>query len=560
MTNFTDLDNHWAKESINYLAEKGIISGYRDGTFKPDAPLTRAEFATMLIKAFPNLGNIREPIEFKDVPVNFWAFNVIQKVYQTGFMSGYENQNFKPQQPIPRVQALVALVRGLGYSPSQSISKTLIEALTDAKDIPNYARTAIASAIENQLVVNYPDVKILNPNKPATRAEVAVFFAQALLQPNETSLIPQNYIVQPPKLPLPTGELRGVWLTNIDSDVLFSKDNLINAFDLLSDFNFNTVYPTVWNGGYTLYPSVLMERFTGIKIDPISQLKDRDIINEMIPMAKAKGIQVIPWFEYGFMVPPKSKIAELRPHWITCRQDGTKVYKESEVNQVWLNPFHPQVQQFILGLIIEVVKTYDIDGIQLDDHFGLPVDLGYDNFTVQLYRRETGNQAPPTDFNDPNWVSWRAKKITDFFMRIFWIVKEYKPNCVVSLSPNPYGYAYSNFLQDWQTWEQAGYIEELVLQVYREDMNTFLGDLKRPELLEAKSHIPVGIGVLTGLRIKPMLWSTVKQQIEMTRDRKFAGLSFFFYETLKQLIKDETCKTELKTLFNTRLQRPQFLD
>ena len=559
MVKFTDITSHWAQNSIETLANKNIITGYQDGTFKPDAPVTRAEFATMLIKAFPNLLDIREPIEFKDISPQFWAHSVILKTYRTGFMSGYEDQSFKPQQNIPRVQALVALVKGLNYEPSQSIVKTLNQSLNDAKDIPNYARTAIAAAIESGLVVNYPDVKLLNPNKPATRAEVAVFFCQALRQQNEPLTIAEQYIVKPPVLPVPTGELRGVWLTNIDSDVLFSKNALTEAFNLLAECKFNTVYPTVWNEGYTLYPSLLMERFTGIKIDPIPQLKDRDILQEMIPLAKERNMSVIPWFEFGFMVPPNSKIAELRPHWITCRQDGTKGYKESQVNQVWLNPFHPQVQQFILGLIIEVVKTYDIDGIQLDDHFGLPVDLGYDEFTIKLYQKETGNATPPVDFKESNWVSWRAKKITEFLTRMFWIIKDYKPNCILSLSPNPYLYAYSQFLQDWKTWEQEGYLEELVLQVYREDMKGFLADLKRPELLEAKSHIPVSIGILTGLRVKPMSFTTIKEQIQLTRERQFAGTSFFFYETWKQMMTSETQKAEFKTLFSEGLEHPRFV-
>ncbi|SKB12857.1 conserved hypothetical protein [Planktothrix sp. PCC 11201] len=559
MVNFTDITNHWAKNSIETLANKGMISGYRDGTFKPDAPLTRAEFATMLIKAFPQLLDSREPLQFKDVPSNFWAYSVIQKTYSTGFMSGYEDQSFKPQQNIPRVQALVSLVKGLNYEPSQSIIKTLNQSLNDGKDIPNYAKNAIAAAIEFGLVVNYPEVKLLNPNKPATRAEVAVFFCQALRQVDEPLTIAEQYIVKPPIIPVPTGELRGVWLTNIDSDVLFSKNTLTNALNLLAECNFNTVYPTIWNNGYTLYPSVLMERFTGTQMYPIPELKDRDILKEMIPLAKEKKISVIPWFEYGFMVPPDSKIVELRPHWITCRQDGTKVYKESQVNQVWLNPFHPQVQQFLLGLIIEVVKNYEVDGIQFDDHFGLPVDLGYDEFTIQLYRKETGNSQPPTDFQEANWVSWRAKKITEFVSRVFWVIKDYKPNCILSLSPNPYLYAYSQFLQDWKTWEQEGYLEELVLQLYRDDINGFLADLKRPELLEAKSHIPVSIGILTGLRIKPISFLTVKEQIQLTRDRQFAGTTFFFYETWKQMMESETQKNEFKTLFSQILERPQFV-
>jgi uncharacterized lipoprotein YddW (UPF0748 family) len=90
-------------------------------------------------------------------------------------------------------------------------------------------------------------------------------------------------------------------------------------------------------------------------------------------------------------------------------------------------------------------------------------------------------------------------------------------------------------------------------------MNGFLADLKRPELLEAKSHIPVSIGILTGLRIKPISFATVKEQIQLTRNRQFAGTSFFFYETWKQMMESETQKTEFKTLFSEGLQRPQFV-
>lgn len=143
--------------------------------------------------------------------------------------------------------------------------------------------------------------------------------------------------------------------------------------------------------------------------------------------------------------------------------------------------------------------------------------------------------------------------------RVFWVIKDYKPNCILSLSPNPYLFAYSQFLQDWKTWEQEGYLEELVLQVYRDDINGFLADLKRPELLEAKSHIPVSIGILTGLRIKPMSFVNVKEQIQLTRDRQFAGTTFFFYETWKQMMELETQKVEFKTLFSQVLERPQFV-
>ena len=62
-----------------------------------------------------------------------------------------------------------------------------------------------------------------------------------------------------------TAEIRGVWLTNIDSEVLFSKDNLRDGLRRLERLNFNTIYPTVWNGGYTLYPSEVAETNSGAK-------------------------------------------------------------------------------------------------------------------------------------------------------------------------------------------------------------------------------------------------------------------------------------------------------
>ena len=126
-------------------------------------------------------------------------------------------------------------------------------------------------------------------------------------------------------------------------------------------------------------------------------------------------------------------------------------------DRVWLNPFHPEVQQFILELVLEVVKNYDLDGIQFDDHFGLPSDFGYDDYTLSLYRQETGKTAPPRQFKETEWVQWRADKISQFMEQLFQAVKAVKSDCIVSVSPNPYGFALSSYLQDWLKWQQNGY-------------------------------------------------------------------------------------------------------
>ena len=566
-TPFTDIEDHWAKACINELKNRRILNGYPDGSFRPNAPVTRAEFASLLMTAFSETASVREPIQFVDIPTDFWARNAIRDAYERAFLSGYSGRIFNPNQNIPKVQVLVALTAGLKYSASQLKPDQLSLALNDAQAIPEYARSAIAAAIERQLLINYPNVREFNPNQPATRGEVAAFFCQSLI--GVYSPIPIQYVARasglPPEIaetqkPLETdnsatpvannpatpegdrpritneqmanGEIRGVWLTNIDSEVLFALENVAAAIARLGDLNFNTVYPTVWNWGYTLYPSQVAEKVVGSKIDPDPGLRDRDVLAEIIRHSRAKNLRVIPWFEFGFMAPADSELARRRPEWITKRSDGTQVKMEGAHPRVWLNPFHPEVQQFLIDLIVEAVRKYDIDGIQLDDHFGLPSEFGYDEFTVALYKQENNGKEPPSDPKDPEWLRWRADKITAFMEKLFKAIKSEKKEVIVGLSPNPQNFSYREFLADWSNWEQKGLIEELIVQIYRSDRNALMAELQDESIQKARKHIPVAIGILSGLKGRPIAMADIADQVNIVRNQGYAGVSFFFYESL----------------------------
>ena len=356
-------------------------------------------------------------------------------------------------------------------------------------------------------------------------------------------------------------ELRGVWLTNIDSNVLFAGDRLKNALQSLNELNFNTVYPTVWNWGYTLYPSQVAAKVIGRSLDPEPGLQGRDMLQEVVTEGHQKDLKVIPWFEFGFMAPADSLLAKNRPQWLTSRRDGSKIVKEGTHDRVWLNPFHPEAQKFIQDLIVEIVSNYDIDGIQFDDHFGLPSELGYDAYTVALYKKEHRGQAPPQNPKNPEWVRWRANKITDFMKRVFTAIKAHKKDCIVSVAPNPQRFSYEYYLADWQRWERMGLIEDLVLQIYRDDVNVFIKELDYPEVKAARRHIPVSIGILSGLKNRTVPIEQIKTQVEKVRDRKFAGVSFFFYETLWNLSQEQSLKrqTGLKKIFPTPKAYPNLL-
>ncbi|MDX2216255.1 MAG: glycoside hydrolase family 10 protein [Oculatellaceae cyanobacterium bins.114] len=352
-----------------------------------------------------------------------------------------------------------------------------------------------------------------------------------------------------PAISTTSTELRGVWLTNIDSDVLFSQRNLSRALRRLRRLNFNTVYPTVWNWGHTLYPSAIAQHVTGHSLDPHPGLQGRDMLAEIVEQGHRLGMTVIPWFEFGLMAPADSDLAKLHPDWLTQRRDGSQIVYEGSDPRVWLNPMHPEVQQFIMDLVSEIVTRYDVDGLQLDDHFGMPVELGYDPYTVRLYQEQQG-QLPPDNPQDPAWKQWRSEQITRLMAQVFEVIKQRDPECIVALSPNPRAYAYDTFLQDWGTWERRGWVEELIVQVYRNDLERFVMELERPEITLAKNHIPVGIGILTGLRNRPVEMAQIARQVQAVRDRRLAGVSFFFYETLGNR------DAAFRALFPTTATRP----
>ena len=193
-TAFSDVSsNYWAAQFIQQLSQQGVIAGFPDGSFRPEEPVTRAQFAAMIDKAFPKAQQ-RTAINFADVPSNYWASSAIGQAYTIGFLSGYPGNRFEPNQAIPREQVLVSLANGLEYSPSGNTESTL-QYFNDASNIASYARSPIAAATEKQIVVNYPNVKLLNPTATATRAQVAAFIYQALVSSNQASAINSPYVV-----------------------------------------------------------------------------------------------------------------------------------------------------------------------------------------------------------------------------------------------------------------------------------------------------------------------------------------------------------------------------
>jgi uncharacterized lipoprotein YddW (UPF0748 family) len=365
----------------------------------------------------------------------------------------------------------------------------------------------------------------------------------ALLVVLLTSLppLPAQPVAPPPPQPSAPGdaapagqqrpEIRGVWLTLNDMATLRDRERMRAAVADLARLNFNTLYPVVWNGGYAWYPSEVTQR-RGLQHFTPRGLQGQDTLSELVAEAHARGLLVVPWFEFGFMATPGMEIATRHPDWLTRARDGSLTSVSAAGEVAWLNPFRPEVQQLITELVVEIVEKSGADGIQFDDHMSLPSQFGYDAFTKALYQKDT-KRPVPADPQDPAWLQWRANRITAFMAQLHAAVNAKHPGALFSVSPNYHDFAYKRQLQNWREWVRRGIVDELLVQLYRPDLDSFRAELERPELAESLRRIPVAIGVMAGQRTRPVPISLVSAQAEAAR-AKGLGAAFFYFETLWQ--------------------------
>ncbi|MCU0453745.1 MAG: family 10 glycosylhydrolase [Bacteroidetes bacterium] len=340
--------------------------------------------------------------------------------------------------------------------------------------------------------------------------------------------------------PWSQGEVRGVWLTNVDSKVLESRASIAEAMQFLKEHHFNVVFPVVWNDAKTLYRSRVMDSVFGMPIDPrqIRTDKRRDPLREVIEEAHARGIAVVPWFEYGFSSSFNKKggmVLKKFPHW-SARDGQGNLLKKNGFE--WMNPYHPEVQEFILSLVREVVSRYDVDGVQGDDRLPAnPSEGGYDPYTRSLYALEHHGTQPPNDPKDPSWLRWRGDRLNAFGKRLYDEVKRLKPNVLVTWSPSIFSWSFEEYLQDWPAWINGGYADLVIPQVYRYSIDRYtqaLTSQSNDSLAIPGSYRAIVPGILMNVGTYLIEEEHLLQAMQVNRDRGYRGEVFFFYEGLRK--------------------------
>lgn len=539
-TKFSDIQNHWARPFIEGLAQRGIVSGFPDGSFRPNQSMSRVEFAAILNRAF-SLPPKRQYVPFQDIPATHWAAKPIQKAFETGFLAGFPDQSFRPNDKIARVQILVSLVTGLGIVPSNIANLTLAlpNVYQDTAQIPQYGLDKVAAATGAGIVVNYPNIKILNPNNAATRGEVAAFIYQALVNLGQLAKINSAYIVSPPDpVTIPKTvkvshqrEFRGTWVASVWNEdwpsaqglsVAQQKAELIKILDLMQSLKLNALILQVRPEGDALYASKLdpwSAWLTGKQGQAPSPFYDP--LEFAIAESHKRNIELHAWFN-----PYRAKVSTKQPPNVSPHISVTNPeYVYPYGNGLWMDPGAKVIQDRVYNVVMDVVQRYDVDAIHLDDYFyPYPIEGQFfpDSKTYAVYKNNGGLLS---------LADWRRANVNQMIQRLGTGIRATKS--YVKFGVSPFGIyrpgqppqikgldAYSELYADSKKWLEQGWVDYLAPQLY---WRTDQPGQSYPVLLKwwteqnlKRRHIYPGNNI-SALDGKSWTLAEIQQQVKTTR-------------------------------------------
>ncbi len=340
-------------------------------------------------------------------------------------------------------------------------------------------------------------------------------------------------------------QARGVWLSR---EVIEAGPDLIEkACHRLTQANFNRIFVNVYYLGGTIYPSDVVEQAGGPR--QLSRFWGRDPLAETIEIAHRWNLEVIAWFEYGLMnyysgndTSNSGPIFAAHPDWEAIDHQGRHYLQNDWGVFHWMDPAHPEVQDFIAELFAEIAARYpQLDGIETDRIRYPSSDFSYSDTARALYQQQTGGTDPLQIFpGHPEWnqwAQWREKQINQIAKRIYHSVKALRPGMLLSAAVVP-PYSMSTKLQRWDVWSDSGYVDALEPMLY-------LNDSDYPSQFElAKQRINPAVLLYAGVDFKNQ--ESLIYQVNYALSHQADGVTIWYYEDLSdevlQALHDELFK------------------
>ncbi|MBN2057744.1 MAG: S-layer homology domain-containing protein, partial [Candidatus Saganbacteria bacterium] len=182
LINFADVpDGYWAKRPIEDTGTVGLVEGYPDGSFRPDRALTRAELATLLVRAKGlKLPDRSAKKVFKDVDPTFWGAKYIEVAQQQGLVKGYPDGSFRPNNKITKAEGIAVLVR----FENMKVAYEIYEKPYWDVSVNNWAAKYIQAAKEGGML-GYVKQNYLHPKQDLARAEAVEMLSKTTLAGTE---------------------------------------------------------------------------------------------------------------------------------------------------------------------------------------------------------------------------------------------------------------------------------------------------------------------------------------------------------------------------------------
>jgi uncharacterized lipoprotein YddW (UPF0748 family) len=306
---------------------------------------------------------------------------------------------------------------------------------------------------------------------------------------------------------LAEAEYRAVWIDTWNPGILDEASARLNI-ERVRQHNFNTVFVEACKTMDAYYASEFLPR--GLNL----QQEGFDPLDTVLKCAKPKNPALRPLEVHAWMVAfrawkdsalPDGHVAKSHPQWLSKTNKGGQ--RDPEKN-LFLDPGHPEVQDFLVQIAKEIVRKYPVDGLHLDYIRYPGQEWGYNPTSLARFQRETNRKDVP-DPKDEQWSAWRREQVTSLVRRISAEIKEIRPQIKLSAATITWGdvpqgeftktRAYQEALQDWPSWMRAGYLDLNVPMDYKRASNAlqaqdFVDWVNLARKASPDRHLIVGLG------------------------------------------------------------------
>lgn len=340
----------------------------------------------------------------------------------------------------------------------------------------------------------------------------------------------------------PVSELRGIWLRPPEDikQIPLMLDDITSA-------GFNLVLVETFYHGHTLSPSLYVPQRP--------EFKGHDVMNIFIDEAHRRRLKIHAWTEVfywqvdteEFPQLPQTNLFDLHPDWLLRLRDGSTTEK-TEYAHIFANPAHPRVHSFLIRYYEELIKKYDLDGLNLD-YIRYPAgsqDAGYDEYSRKAFKEAHG--IDPIDIDSSKmpelwqkWVEWRENQVTELVKKLHELVKSERPKLVLSAAifPGYYRNRYADYhFQNWADWIKNSYLDVIIPMAYASSLEGI-----KAEIMEVKKRLEGSqvelIPALAASRPQADRYGSpahpeLSEQIALVRSLGLKGHTVFCYSWLRE--------------------------